>query len=215
MMTRTGIALVIALVLTACGSGSENYDGSGYISGDDDAALFTRGCQQYFRGSLSASKETFNTLIYRYPDSPLRSDAQMAARRIESELTGVVEEPVESDTGARTVFPSIAIVGTPSVYSTLSQLELLILDTGTPALKIEDPGAPDVTLVLYPDGFLQQANLVSDSLSGWLSSHSSVPVQPGGDIISSVAPSHSGVVVVVGTDAVVDQVILRSHSIEP
>ena len=113
------------------------------------------------------------------------------------------------------LFPSVAIVGIPSVVSTVSQLEILIASTGTPPLKIEDPGAPDVTLVLYPDDFQEQAFIVSDSLSSWLSSHSSVPVQPGGDIISTVAPGHSGIVVVIGTDAVIDGSFLQSHSIVP
>lgn len=207
--------LPIIVFALACGSGNKNFDHTGYSVGEDDLSVFTRACQQYFRGSLSNSKETFNSLIYRFPDSHLNSDAQLAVRRIEYELTGISEIPVEIDSGIPVNFPSVAVVGVPSVISTLSQLEILILTTGTPPLTIEDAGAPDVTLVLYPDGLEEQAYIVSDSLSSWLSSHSSVPVQPGGDIISTVAPGHSGIVIVIGTDARVDGSLLNSHSINP
>lgn len=215
-MSKFAFALLtVILLVLACGGGSENYDNTGYAVGDDDLSIFTRACQQYFRGGLSSSKESFNSLIYRFPDSPLNSDAQIAVRKIESELSGITEVQVEDNGNDGVSFPSVALVGTPSVYSSVSQLEMLIISTGTPPLTIEDAGAPDVTLVLYPDGFQDQANVVSDSLSGWLSSHSSVPVQPGGDIISTVAPGHSGVVIVIGTDVSVDASVMRSHSIEP
>jgi len=208
-------ALPVMVFALACGGGNKSFDHAGYSAGDDDVSVFTRACQQYFRGSLSNSKDTFNSLIYRFPDSHLNSDAQLAVRRIEYELTGISEIPIENDSGIPVNFPSVAVVGVPSVVTTVSQLEILIQTTGTPPLKIEDAGAPDVTLVLYPDGLEEQAYIVSDSLSSWLSSHSSVPVQPGGDIISSVAPGHSGIVIVIGTDATVDGSLLNSHSINP
>ncbi|MCK4807223.1 MAG: hypothetical protein KAT09_06235 [Candidatus Aegiribacteria sp.] len=209
-------ALPVLVLVLACGGGNKSYDQAGYFGGDDDLSVFTRGCQQYFRGSLSNSKETFNSLIYRFPDSRLTTDAQLAVRKIEYELTGISEVPDDTSTTTPPVrFPSVAVVGTPSVSSSISQLEILIVTTGTPPLTIEDAGAPDVTLVLYPDGFQEQAYIVSDSLSSWLSSHSSVPVQPGGAIISTVAPGHSGVVIVIGTDATVDASFLHSDSIEP
>ncbi len=208
-------ALPVVIFALACGGGNKGFDHAGYSVGEDDLSVFTRACQQYFRGSLSNSKESFNSLIYRFPDSYLNGDAQLAVRRIEYELTGVSEIPIENDSGMPVIFPSVAIVGIPSVVSTVSQLEILIASTGTPPLRIEDAGAPDVTLVLYPDGFQEQAFTVSDSLSSWLSSHSSVPVQPGGDIISTVAPGHSGIVIVVGTDATVDGSFLQSHYVDP
>ncbi len=197
-------SLMISITVISCGGGSQEYSREGLMSGDSQTALFTRGSQQYLRGSLTAAKETFNTLIYRYPDSPLRSDAQLAVRRIESDLNGTSMISVVNDTVSRVPFPSVAIVGLPSVQGTVSKLESLILATGTPPITIEDQGAPDVTLVLYPQGYMEQANLVADSLAGWLSSHTSVPVQPGGDIIASVAPDHPGVVIVVGSDATVE-----------
>lgn len=197
------------LLLSSCGGDSDDFDRSGFISGDTETALFTRGCQQYLRGSLTSARETFNTLIYRFPDSPLRSDAQLAVRRIEGDLTGEAAEPVQDIVGDTARFPSVALVGTPAALSTVNQLEMLMISTGSPPLTMEDRDAPDVTLVLYPQGHLEQANQVSDSLSRWLSSHFSVPVQPGGDIISTVAPEHSGVVVVIGTEASVDPFILN------
>ncbi|RKZ06199.1 hypothetical protein DRQ25_14440 [Candidatus Fermentibacteria bacterium] len=208
-------ALPIVIFALACGGANKGFDHAGYSVGEDDLSVFTRACQQYFRGSLSNSKESFNSLIYRFPDSYLNGDAQLAVRRIEYELTGVSEIPIENDSGIPVIFPSVAIVGIPSVVSTVSQLEIIIASTGTPPLRIEDAGAPDVTLVLYPDGFQEQAFTVSDSLSSWLSSHSSVPVQPGGDIISTVAPGHSGIVIVIGTDAMVDGSFLQSHYVDP
>lgn len=208
-------ALPVVIFALACGGGSKGFDHAGYSVGEDDLSVFTRACQQYFRGSLSNSKESFNSLIYRFPDSYLNGDAQLAVRRIEYELTGVSDIPIENDSGMPLIFPSVAIVGIPSVVSTVSQLEILIASTGTPPLTIEDAGAPDVTLVLYPDGFQEQAFTVSDSLSSWLSSHSSVPVQPGGDIISTVAPGHSGIVIVIGTDAMVDGSFLQSNYVDP
>jgi hypothetical protein len=216
-MTRNKIGYLAAaflLMITSCGGDEQDFDSSGYITGETHTDLFTRGSQQYLRGSLTAARETFNTLIYRYPDSPLRSDAQLAVRRIESDLSGNVVEPLQTDSGTEAVFPSVALVGTPSAQNTVSQLEMLVISTGSPPITIEDSGAPDVTLVLYPEGYLDQANQVSDSLAGWLSSHSSVPVQPGGDIISTVAPQHHGVVVVVGTDAMVDPFVIRERSPE-
>ncbi|MBN2587909.1 MAG: hypothetical protein JXA64_08270 [Candidatus Fermentibacteraceae bacterium] len=209
------VLIAVMLLLPGCGGGGDDYDRSGYMTGDTDEALFTRGCQEYLRGSLTGSRETFNSLIYRFPDSPLRGDAQLAVRKIEADLTGQVVEPVEVNGGSRVSFPSVAIVGTPSVFSTVTQLEALVSSTGSQPITIEDPGAPDVTLVLYPEGYLEQANQVSDSLSGWLSSHSSVPVQPGGDIISTVAPQHVGVVIVIGSDASVNPFVIREHSVEP
>ena len=219
MMKRNSIILAAAvaflLVTAGCGGDGEGYDRDGFVTGDSDRALFARGCQEYLRGSLTASRETFNSLIYRFPDSPLRSDAQLAVRKIDADLTGEISTPVEENGQDRPVFPSVAVVGTPSVLSTVNQLETLIISTGSPPMTIEDPGAPDVTLVIYPEGFQQQADQVSDSLSGWLSSHSSVPVQPGGDIISTVAPQHRGVVVVIGTDATVDAFVMREHATTP
>ncbi len=210
------VLLLFSVVLTfACHGKNDNCDSAGYLVGDNDLSIFARASQQYFRGSLTNSEETFNSLIYRFPDSHFNSDARLAVRRIESELTGITEVVEESNPGDTLSFPSVAVVGTPSVKSTVSQLETIISTTGTPALSIEDAGAPDVTLVLYPEGYRDQAYIVSDSLSGWLSSHSSVPVQPGGDIISTVAPGHSGVVIVIGTDAAVDASVLTNHSVEP
>ena len=150
-----------------------------------------------------------------FPDSPLRSDSRLAVRRIESDLSGDDFTSPDTSSAVRVDFPLVAIVGKPMVYSTVTRLESVVVTTGTPPMAIEDSGAPDVTLVLYPEGMEEQANVVSDSLSGWLSSHSSVPVQKGGDIIASVAPDHTGIVIVVGSDAVVEEHRAQSLTVEP
>ncbi len=207
VMNRVSIVLLAAFVIaTSCGQGNENVDRSGLTVGDDDASIFARASQQYFRGSLSSSRENFNSLIYRFPDSPLNHDAQLAVRKINFELSGNpdLSVPVDQDNVELTPFPNVALVSSPAVSASIIQLETLLISAGASPVIVEDYGAPDVTLVLYPEGYLLQANIVSDSLSSWLSSHSSVPVQPGGDIISTVAPHHQGVVIVIGTDAIVD-----------
>ena len=208
VMNRVSIVLLAVLVViaTSCGQGNENVDRSDLTVGDDDASIFSRASQQYFRGSLSSSRENFNSLIYRFPDSPLNHDAQLAVRRIDFELSGNPDlfEPVDQNHVTLIPFPDVALVSSPAVSASIIQLETLLISVGASPVIVEDYGAPDVTLVLYPEGYLLQANIVSDSLSSWLSSHSSVPVQPGGDIIKTVAPQHQGVVIVIGTDAIVD-----------
>ena len=200
------VSIAILVIATSCGQGNENVDRSGLTVGDDDASIFSRASQQYFRGSLSSSRENFNSLIYRFPDSPLNHDAQLAVRKIDFELSGNPDLSVPEDQNhvELTPFPEVALVSSPAVSASITQLETILISAGASPVIVEDSGAPDVTLVLYPEGYLLQANIVSDSLSSWLTSHSSVPVQPGGDIISTVAPDHQGVVIVIGTDAIVD-----------
>lgn len=200
------VSLAILVIATSCGQGNESVDRSGLTVGDDDMSIFARATQQYFRGSLSSSREIFNSLIYRFPDSPFNQDAQLAVRKIDSELSGNpdISMSVEQNNVELTPFPEVALVSSPAVSASITQLETLLISAGATPFIVEDYGAPDVTLVLYPEGYLLQANIVSDSLSSWLASHSSVPVQPGGDIISTVAPGHQGVVIVIGTDATVD-----------
>ena len=200
------VSLAILVIANSCGQGNESVDRSGLTVGDDDMSIFARATQQYFRGSLSSSREIFNSLIYRFPDSPFNQDAQHAVRQIESEQTGkpYISMSVEQNNVELTPFPEVALVSSPAVSASITQLETLLISAGATPFIVEDYGAPDITLVLYPEGYLLQANIVSDSLSSWLASHSSVPVQPGGDIISTVAPGHQGVVIVIGTDATVD-----------
>lgn len=200
------ISLAILVITTSCGHGNESVDRSGLAVGDDEVSIFARATQQYFRGSLSSSRESFNSLIYRFPDSPFNHDAQLAVRKIDSELYGNPDltDSIEHSNVELTPFPEVALVRSPAVSANIAQLETLLISAGASPFIVEDFGAPDVTLVLYPEGYLLQANIVSDSLSSWLASHSSVPVQPGGDIISTVAPGHDGVVIVIGTDAVVN-----------
>ena len=212
MKNRVSIVLLAILVITtSCGQGNESVDRSGITIGDDDASIFARASQQYFRGSLSSSRENFNSLIYRFPDSPLNHDAQLAVRKIDFELSGNpdLSVPVNQNHVESAPFPDVALVSSPAVSASVIQLETLLISAGASPVIVEDYGAPDVTLVLYPEGYLLQADIVSNSLSSWLSSHTSVPVQPGGDIISTIAPHHQGVVIVIGTDAVVNASFLQ------
>lgn len=206
MGVRTAtILLVIVLVTLACGGGGD-FDDSGLISGSDDCALFTRASQQYFRGALSTSRESFSSLVSTFPGSPFMDDAQLAIRSIDSDLSArpdtssVIENPVREE------FPSLAIVGTPAAASAMSALETMFTERGCYPRMIEDPDAPGMTLILYPDGSLVGAQVLADSVASWLISHGSVTVQPGGNVLPTVAPGHDGVVLVVGTDAVVQSV---------
>ncbi|MCK4506234.1 MAG: hypothetical protein KAW14_11495, partial [Candidatus Aegiribacteria sp.] len=171
VMNRVSIVLLAVLVViaTSCGQGNENVDRSGLTVGDDDASIFSRASQQYFRGSLSSSRENFNSLIYRFPDSPLNHDAQLAVRRIDFELSGNPDlfEPVDQNHVTLIPFPDVALVSSPAVSASIIQLETLLISVGASPVIVEDYGAPDVTLVLYPEGYLLQANIVSDSLSSW------------------------------------------------
>ena len=205
MGVRTAIILLVpALVGLACGG--EDFDGSGLISGSDEFAMFTRASQQYFRGALSTARESFSSLVSMFPDSPFSDDAQLAIRSIDSDLSSlpdtssVIENPVQEG------FPPLAMVGTPAAADAMNALETMFAERGCYPRMIEDPDAPGMTLILYPEGSLVSAQVLADSVASWLISHGSVTVQPGGNVLPTVAPGHDGVVLVVGTDAVVQSV---------
>ena len=192
-------------ILASCGGGG--YDEEGLASGDSEEQLFLRASQQYFRGSLTTSRNGFNAIASSCPDSPLADDALMASRMIERELGGLPDtvetvEVVETDP-----FPPLALVGKPSTSTEMGRLVDLLNAQGCIPVSIEDQGAPGMTLVLYPEGSQAEAQRVADSLSSWLSSPPSVGIQPGDNVIPAVAPGHQGIVVVVGTDAFVDRSI--------
>ncbi len=206
-LQRTGspaAALALSVLVLSCGGGAE-VDTEGLVRDRDALTLFARASQQYFRGSLSDASESFNGVAYGHPGSPLADDARLAARRIDAELSGSLPSDTAEAAGGggeQTSFPSIALVGKPSVSSALDMLQVTVSGTGSPPVVLEDPGAPDITLVLYPPGMEPEAQIVADSLASWLSSHSSVPVQPAGEMTEAIAPGHQGVLVVVGSDAV-------------
>jgi hypothetical protein len=192
---------VLLLPVLACGGG-DRYDTAGLASGSSDEEAFLRASQQFFRGSLSAAAEGFGDLAANHADSPLADDALLAARMISRELSGLPDS-IEVHAPVNTaVFPPLVLVGQPAASGEMARIARLLAEEGCAAAVIEDQGAPDMTLVLYPEGSQASAQLVADSLSVWLSSPSVVYTQPGGNVIPSVAPGNEGIVVVVGTDAV-------------
>lgn len=194
---REAAALVTALVL-ACGcGGGESFGEHGLAKGGDALSLFVRGCQQYFRGSLSSAREDLNGVVYRYPESPLVEDARLAVRRIESDLSGT-ELPDTSDAGNGEMELSVVVVCNPRGLQTAQRLARAFTVRGGQASVREDEGAPNTTLVLYSESYRDQAVLVADSLSRWLSRPDTVLVQPGGQITATVVPGYEGVVVLVG-----------------
>jgi len=194
--------LSVMLFLSSCGGRDEGYDQTGYAAGSDDTAIFIRASQQYYRGSLSSARSGFSGLVSMFPDSPLGDDALLAVRRIDSDLSGLVDTASVIEHPPAAGFPSLALVGTPLATDAMGRLETLLIANDCYPRMIEDPGAPSLTLVLYPEGSLSGAQLVADSVAAWLISHSTVTVQPGGNILPTVAPGHQGVVLVVGSDAV-------------
>ncbi len=194
--------LSVLLFLASCGGAKESYDQSGFATGSDDTGIFIRASQQYYRGSLSSARSGFSGLVSMFPESPLTDDALLAVRRIDSDLSGLSDTASVIEDPPVIGFPPLALVGTPLAAGTMERLETLFISNDCYPRMIEDPGAPSLTLVLYPEGSLAGAQLVADSVAAWLISHSTVTVQPGGNILSTVAPGHQGVVLVVGSDAV-------------
>lgn len=195
--------LVLLLVtIVYCGGQSTDVDGSGTVSGDTDLKAFARASQYYFRGSLSRANDEFNAVIYRYPDSPLNEDARLALRRIEYDMCSTTGR---ADTS--TVFQSeihvIALIGRPAVRTRLERLVSAFRSRGYAAEAIEDNGAPDITLILSPSSLMNEAEILSDSLESWLSRPERIPIQPSGTIHQTIIPGHDGLLVVVGSDAVI------------
>jgi hypothetical protein len=194
------ILAAASAIICGCG-GDEGFGDQGLAAGDDALSLFIRGCQHYFRGSLSKAREDLNGVVYRYPDSPLADDARLAVRRIESDLSGT-EIPDTSDSGSVTLGVSVVVVGSPRVSQTARTLAQAFAARGGRASVREDEDAPNTTLVLYSESYRAQAEQVADSLSGWLSRPDTVLVQPGGQMTATVVPGYEGVVVLVGDQAV-------------
>lgn len=175
-------------------------DETGLVRGESETALFARASQLYFRGSLSRAREEFNAVIYRFPESRLVEEARLAVRRIDVDLGSA-----SADTSGQLprTSPAVAVVGLPSNGPRIARLAAALVARGYDASAIQDDGAPDMTLLLYPDGLEPEAQILAESLEVWLTQPSDVPVQPGGQITAAILPGHTGLVVVVGSDAVV------------
>lgn len=194
-----GVAL-----LCSCGGGGTRVDESGVVEGGEDLQVFARASQYYFRGNLTRAEEEFNRLLLTFEDSPLAEDAGLAVRRIGQDTTESLpgdSTPEPSGTG----WPVVALVGHPGTSRTMERLELAFRSTGILAEVIEDEGAPDMTVVLYPTALEQKAYELADTLESWLTQPLEVAVQRGGGIHETIVPGHSGLLVVVGSDASVRQ----------
>ena len=199
------IIILMLCSLGGCGNDSDWHDHSGLVCGSDDKLLFARGSQEYFRGRLSDAKSTFEGVIAEYPESALVCDAELAVRRINADLSehplAVTAESVSANqVVVQQRLPSIAIVSNSGASDAANKLRnAFVLRGSTPLIK-EDPGAADFTLVLYPGGMSAQAQQVADTLTAWISTLSSVSTQQADDVISSIFPGHSGVLIIVGSD---------------
>jgi hypothetical protein len=191
----TGALLAIVL-LPGCGSRSSE---QGVLLGDDEVTSFARASQLYFRGSLSLARDEFASFIDRYPGSPVAAEAVLALRRIDQDLGETV--PVDSAAPVPLSGIPVAVVGLPGNAQRVNRVLSALLARGYLATSALDEGAPDMTLVLFPEGFDQEAAQLADTLGAWLTSPASIPVQPGGQIAATIVPGHSGLLVVVGADA--------------
>lgn len=198
---RRAAAGLVLLVLAAVSCGRGGATGAdGLLRGDGETELFGRASQLYFRGSLSRARDEFSSFLDRFPSSPLAAEAGLALRRIDQDLGGSLP-----DTATAAVPPRlhVAVVSLPANSPRLARIAGALQARGFAVVTAQDEGAPDITLVLYPPGLDAEAALVADSLEAWLTSPATVPVQPGGGITSAIVPGHEGVVIVIGTDAVV------------
>lgn len=193
-------ASVLIALSAACGGRGAPLDETGLIRGEGETALFARASQLYFRGSLSRAREEFNAVIYRFPDSGLVDEARLAVRRIDIDLGPALADTSVQDQGTS---PSVAVVGLPANAPRVARITAALSASGYDASAIQDDGAPDMTLVLFPDGLEPEASILAESLGVWLTQPSEIPVQSGGQITEAILPGHTGLVVVVGSDAVV------------
>jgi hypothetical protein len=198
---RLAIPLVLlAALATSCGGRGTPVDETGLVLGGGETSVFARASQLYFRGSLSRAREEFNAVIYRFPDSRLVEEARLAVRRIDIDL-GL--QAADTSGHVAGTSPSVAVVGLPQNGPRIARLVSALTARGYDASAVQDEGAPDMTLLLYPDGLEQEAQTLAESLSSWLAQPPDIPVQPGGQITEAILPGHAGLVVVVGSDAVI------------
>ncbi|MCK5842019.1 MAG: hypothetical protein KAH31_07620 [Candidatus Sabulitectum sp.] len=190
--------LLITLLILGCGS-SEMLDSEGLAFAGSAFEQFTRASQLYYRGRLTAALDEFNGVIYRYPDSPLASDARLAVRRLESDLSGEdLQEHSSNDPG---ITARIAVVGRPAVNSSILSVAGAIRTMGAGVTEITDEQAPALTVVFYAQGQDEVASVIADSLGRWLTHPENIACRPGDELIGAVASGYD-VLVIVGSDAV-------------
>jgi len=195
---------LLSLVLLCISCGAENIDADGLVSPESAVEQFARASQYYYRGRLTAAFEEFNGVIYRYPDSPLASDARLAVRRIESDLSG---EPIQTGNDDHTnLSVQIAVVGKLAVNASVVSVASALRTLGTPVTELTDNQAPELTVVFYSPGCDYAASVVADSLGKWLSSPQTIAFRPGEELIDAVAGGYD-VLVIVGEDAVISSLM--------
>ena len=200
-MRATTAGLLAAVLLTAgCGGGGSDYDRQGLLQGDGDTGDFTRASQLYFRGNLSDARELLTGFGERYPESPLAEDASLALRRIESDLAGASSVP--DSTAGPSDAPRLTLISRPGLSASADRLAEALRSRGFEASCTQDQGAPEITLVLYTEGYREDAARLTEALGRVLSRPETVPSQPAGELAEMVAPGFSGVILVVGSDAV-------------
>jgi len=198
MSWKAEVLMLPVLILVACGGGVK-LDSDGLASSESALEQFTRASQLYYRGRLTAALDEFNGVVYRYPDSPLASDARLAVRRLESDLSG------EDRQGSTDVDPvvnaRIAVVGRPAVNSSIVSVGTAVRTLGAAVTEITDEQAPPLTVVFYNAGYENDASTIADSLGRWLSHPESIACRQGDELIGTVASGYD-VLVIVGSDAV-------------
>jgi len=198
MSWKAELLMLPVLVVAAC-SGSGRLDSDGLASSDTALEQFARASQLYYRGRLTAALDEFNGVIYRYPDSPVASDARLAVRRLESDLSG--EEQQSSAAAEPVIGARIAVVGRSAVNTSIVSVGNAVSTLGAAVTEITDDQAPPLTVVFYTAGFEDDASIVADSLGRWLSHPESIGCRQGDELIGTVAAGYD-VLVIVGSDAV-------------
>ncbi len=199
------VLLGLLLAVLSCGGGNEGLDENGLAFGDNAAGQFTRAGQLYFRGSLSASREEFNGVVYRFPSSPLADDARLAVRRIDVELGNGATAPDGARVPSALDGMAVTVVGQTAGEAVMEWVSDRLESSGCTVNTIYDPQAPEVTVVLHRQGFEDAASVLADSVGTWLERPTVVEHQGGGGLIDAVAPEGGGVMLVIGTDAVLEQ----------
>ncbi len=187
------------VLVLAFGCNEDSLDPQGLASNENAVNQFARASQLYFRGRLTVALEEFNGVIYRYPDSPVSSDARLAVRRLESDLAD--EQSTDVVSNVSSISARVAVVGKPAVNPSILRVTSHIRSLGASASEIVDDQAPELTTVFYNQGHQAEATLVTDSLVKWLSHPEIVACNQGDDLISAVA-SGFDIMVIVGNDAV-------------
>jgi len=188
----------IVMAVLSCGGGST--DGEGLAGSETALEQYARASQLYFRGRLTASLDEFNGVIYRFPQSPFASDARLAVRRVESDLTGesitVGNDPLSFRLQSR-----VAVVGRAPVSTSVNRTTELLEGTCSSVSGLVDHQAPEITMVFYAVGFENDASVVADSLGRWFLRPENISLRPGEELIEAVSPGFD-VLVIIGNDAV-------------